>query len=178
MPQQPATSWSIKSLSPSNIHLFPEHLLRLEIECRRSRFGSAASDRLVLDYAARIDCSSTTVLACFIDGQMRGAAELKSLDATWCARAEAAFSVERPWQGYGLGTALMSHIIATARQRAVEHIYLSCHLSNRRIQRMAERVGASLKFEDCECFADIQVGHEHSAPVLGAASQSPVITDD
>src|SRR5262245_37757186 len=123
MPRQPATSWSIESLSPQNMHLLPEHLLRLEIESRRSRFGHAASDRLVLDYAARIDCSNTAVLACFIDGQMRGAAELRSLDATWCATAEAAFSIERPWQGRGLGTALMSRVIATARQFAVQHIY-------------------------------------------------------
>ena len=178
MLHQPATSWSIQSLSPANIHLFPEHLLRLEIESRRSRFGNAASDRLVLDYAARIDGSNTAVLACFIHGQMRGAAELRSLDATWCATAEAAFSVERPWQGRGLGTALMSHVIAMARQRAVEHIYLSCHLSNRRMQRMAESVGARLKFEDCECFADIQVRQAHMTGRRGAAGSSPPVTED
>ena len=51
----------------------------------------------------------------------------------------------------------MSHVIATARLRAIEHVYLSCHAFNRRMQRLAERVAAKLKFEDGECFADIEV---------------------
>ena len=165
-------SRTIRILSASDVDQFQAHLLRLEAGCRRSRFGNVASDNFVRAYAARIDHSNTVVAACFVDGQMRGAAELRSLDATWSRAAEAAFSVEGHWQGQGIGTALMSHVIATARERSVEHVHLSCHAFNRKMQRMAARVAAKLKFEDGECFADIEVRQEDMAPALDASDQS------
>ncbi len=165
-------SRTIRILCASDIHQFQAHLLRLESGCRRSRFGNAASDSFVRAYAARTDHSNTVVAACFVDGQMRGAAELRSLDAKWCPTAEAAFSVEKQWQGQGIGTALMRHVVVTARQHAIEHVYLSCHAFNRKMQRMAARAAAKLKFEDGECFADIEVRREEMAPALDASDQS------
>jgi GNAT superfamily N-acetyltransferase len=176
LPDTPAHgSRTIRILAASDVHQFQAHLLRLESGCRRSRFGNAASDSFVRAYAARTDHGNTVVAGCFVDGQMRGAAELRSLDAKWCPTAEAAFSVEKHWQGQGIGTALMRHVITMARERAVEHVYLNCHAFNRKMQRMAERVAAKLEFEDGECFADIEVRREEMAPARDASGQGVTV---
>src|SRR2546423_14584264 len=80
---------ALRTLAAIELHHFQSHLLRLDHECRRSRFGNVVSDASMRDYAGRVNCVNTLVLGCFIDGQMRGAAELRSLQATWCSMAEA-----------------------------------------------------------------------------------------
>jgi len=147
----------IRALRPANFSDYTSHLLRLGQECRRARFGNYVSDGFVRAYAERFDPSNTLVLGCFDGNEMRGAAELRSLESDWGRRAEIAFSAEKPWRGLGIGTALMCHAIAAARQLALEQIFLSCHAFNRPMVRIAERAAAQLDFSDCECLATIAV---------------------
>jgi RimJ/RimL family protein N-acetyltransferase len=107
-----------------------------------------------------VNASNTLILGFFIAGEMRGVAELRSLREAWCDEAEAAFSVERPWQMQGIGTALMAEVIRAAHHRRIDHIYLSCHVRNRPMQRIAEKAAARMRFEDDACFADITVRRE------------------
>lgn len=157
---------TIRELPASQLYHLQWHLLRLETDCRRSRLGNPASDVFLAEYAARIDAANTLVLGCFVNGQMRGAAVLRSLQAGWYLEAEAAFSVEGPWQGRGIGTALMAEIVRAARERRIDHVYVSCHALNRRMQVIAERFAARIDFEECEYFADITVRRELAAPEI------------
>jgi RimJ/RimL family protein N-acetyltransferase len=136
---------------------FGRHLVRLTDECRRSRFGNSTTDAFLHAYAGRVDHANTLVLAFVEANEMRGAAELRSLQAAWCNEAEAAFSVEKRYRRRGIGTSLMVEVVRAARRFGVEHIYLSCHIHNRAMQRIAEKFAAELRFEDTDCFARVTV---------------------
>jgi GNAT superfamily N-acetyltransferase len=146
---------SIRPLGPADLAAFQRHLQRLGEECRRARFGGTASDTFLCAYAGRVDFSNTAVLGCFVGTEMRGACELRSLEQTWCRGAELAFTVEKDWRAQGMASALMEQAIRATRRLPVEHLYLTCHLSNRTMQRIAKRFAARITYEDCECFADI-----------------------
>jgi GNAT superfamily N-acetyltransferase len=107
-----------------------------------------------------MDYQNTLILGMFDAGEMRGVAELRSLRDNWCAEAEAAFSVERPWQRKGIGTALMVEVVRASSARGIKHIYLSCHTRNRPMLRIAEKAAAVMRFESDECFAHIRVRRE------------------
>jgi RimJ/RimL family protein N-acetyltransferase len=155
-------SWSrsIRAVDRNELGYFRDHLLRLGSGCRRSRFGNETTDAFLKGYAASVNHANTMVLGFFEAEQMRGTAELRSLREGWCDEAEAAFSVELPWQLRGIGTALMVETARAAHRRGVEHIYLSCHVRNRPMQRIAEKLAAKMRFEDDECLAHIRVRRE------------------
>ena len=157
---------SIHELTATQLHLFRWHLLRLEGDCRRARFGNPTSDTFLQTYADRLDLANTRVFGCSIDGHIRGAVELRSLRPVWCTEAELAFSVEKPWRARGVGTALMLRAIAGACELGIDRLFLSCHAFNRPMQRIAERFAAKMVFEDGECLADIAVHREPIAPIL------------
>ena len=156
---------AISTLSASQLFHFQWHLLRLDDGCRRSRFGGPTSDTCLQAHGTRVDHANTVILGCFDAGHMRGAAELRSLGATWGDTAEIAFSVEPRWQGCGIGTALMAALIEAARERGITRLYITCHTLNRHMQRIAETAGARIDFDGCECVAEIDVvGAPHAGP--------------
>lgn len=150
---------AIRALPAAQLFHFEWHLLRLDDGCRRSRFGCPTSDVTLQAHAAGIARTDSFVLACFESGHVRGAAELRALDASW-KTAEIAFSVETAWQERGIGTALMAAAMREAHAHGIERLYLTCHTLNRRMQSIAERFGAVICFEGCECAAEIGVEHE------------------
>ncbi len=105
----------------------------------------------------------------FVGLHMRGAAELREFlprpggHQVQVAKAQVTLSVESAWQGRGIGTALMAEILRTARERGIGQLHLTCHALNRRMQRIAERFGATIGFEGCECFAQITLRDEACA---------------
>jgi GNAT superfamily N-acetyltransferase len=95
------------------------------------------------------------VFGCFIDGEMRAAAELRKLGDTWGKEAEAAFSVEKPFQDKGLGGELMGRVIQAARNRGVQLLYMSCLAENAKMQAIARKHEADLRFEYGEVIGEI-----------------------
>ena len=163
---------SIRELGSAEILLFERHLLRLDSGCRQSRFGGLVSNAFLQNYASCVDFANTAVLGYFLDDEMRGACELRSLKATWCCQAELAFSVEKPWRQRGIGTALMARALQVARRLPIERLYLTCHPLNRAMQRIADRFAAKITYEECECFADIAVRWEPVSPLLEGGGRS------
>jgi RimJ/RimL family protein N-acetyltransferase len=86
---------------------------------------------------------------------VRAAAELRKLGTTWGQEAEAAFSVERPWQDQGVGTILMGRVIRAARNRGVQRLYMSCLAENGKMQSIARKHEADLRFEYGEVVGEI-----------------------
>lgn len=120
------------------------HLLRLDAEDRYSRFGITAGDTFIESYCDRLDWTRTTVFGAFREGELCGAAECARLDTFWPADAELAFSVERPLQGQGIGSALFGRTVTYARNRGAGKIYVSCLTSNRRMRQIARKFGMRL----------------------------------
>jgi RimJ/RimL family protein N-acetyltransferase len=129
---------------------FRNHLLRLDEYSRRMRFGMAADDAFIENYASRIKDMQSLVYGCFIDGEMRGAAELRHIGDTWRPDAEAAFSVEPEHQNRGLGAELLGRVIRAARNRGIDRIYMNCLAENQKMQRLARKYEAELHFDHGE----------------------------
>jgi RimJ/RimL family protein N-acetyltransferase len=135
--------------------LFREHLLRLDPESRRSRFGSPVNPDFIENYAARALGPDSVVHGFFVEGDLRAAAELRSIGRLFPGQAEAAFSVERDWQNSGVGTALLERTILAARNRGIRTIYMSCLAENRRMQAVARKHDAELRFEADEVIGEV-----------------------
>jgi GNAT superfamily N-acetyltransferase len=150
-------NWSgtIRKLWPSEEGLFREHLLRLDKDSRRMRFAHGVSDGFIEDYASRMNEMGSIVYGYIENGEVRAAAELRKLGDTWGTEAEAAFSVERSYQERGLGTELMGRVIRAARNRGVHHLFMSCLAENSKMQAIARKHEAELRFEYGEVIGEI-----------------------
>ena len=141
-----AAAGTIRKLWPVESALLREHLLRLDPESRRRRFGSPVNRFFIELYAARALSRESVVHGFFVDGILRGVAELRPYGETFRGEAEAAFSIERDWQRRGVGSELLERTILAARNRGIHTIYMNCIAENRAMQSMAKKYEASLRF--------------------------------
>lgn len=143
----------IRKLWAGEGEVFRDHLLRLDAESRRFRFGSAVSAEFIERYAARAFRTGAIVHGYFVDGVLRGAAELYPMGDVLPGEAEAAFSVEREFQNHGLGTVLLERVILSARNRGIRTLCMNCLAQNRRMQQIARKFDADLSFDMDEVVA-------------------------
>jgi len=146
---------NIRKLWPTETDTFARHLLRLDRESRRLRFAHGVSDQFIEDYAARMLDMGSIVYGYFEDGEVHASAELRKLADTWGTEAEAAFAVEMAFQERGIGSELMGRVIRAARNRGVSHLYLSCLAENNKMQAIARKHEAELRFEYGEVIGEI-----------------------
>jgi RimJ/RimL family protein N-acetyltransferase len=146
---------NVRKLWPTETDAFRDHLLRLDKDSRRMRFAHAVSDTFIEDYASRMHDFGSIVFGYAEDGQVRAAAELRKLGDHWGTEAEAAFSVEKDFQDHGLGTELMGRVIRSARNRGIHRLYMSCLAENSKMQAIARKHEADLKFEYGEVIGEI-----------------------
>jgi GNAT superfamily N-acetyltransferase len=126
---------------------YRDHLLRLDKESRHRRFFGAVSDDVIARHAATADDLGTVVHGFFVEGVLRGAAELRHINGMFSREAEVAFSIEQPWQSHGVGTALLERTLLTARNRGITSLRMDCLADNRRMQQLARKFEADLKFD-------------------------------
>ena len=155
MSDQSADEGTIRRLWPTETDKFRDHLLRLDKDSRRMRFAHAVSDAFVEDYASRMTEYGSLVYGHVVDGKVRGAAELRRLGDGWGEEAEAAFSVEKAYQDNGVGSDLMGRVVRAARNRRVRRLYMSCLAENAKMQVIAKKHEAVLRFEYGEVIGEI-----------------------
>jgi GNAT superfamily N-acetyltransferase len=137
----------IRKLWISETELYRDHLLRLDGESRRNRFGGGVSDDFIHSYVELAIGLDAVLHGFFVDGALRGAGELRRLGTGFAQEAEAAFSIEKPWQSHGVGTALLERLLLAARNRGLRHLHMACLAENRRMQQLARKFGAELTFD-------------------------------
>ncbi len=145
----------IRKLWPTEPDKFRDHLLRLDKESRRMRFAHGVSDVFIEDYASRMNEMGSVVYGYLENSDVRAAAELRKLSDVWGQEAEAAFSVEKAYQDNGIGSELMGRVIRAARNRGVQRLYMSCLAENRKMQTIARKHEADLRFEYGEVVGEI-----------------------
>jgi RimJ/RimL family protein N-acetyltransferase len=150
---------SIRRLWPTETDKFRDHLLRLDLESRRLRFAHSVSDGFIAEYAGRMTEYGSLVYGHLVDGKVRGAAELRRLGDSWGDEAEAAFSVEKPYQDHGVGTDLMGRVVRAARNRNIRRLYMSCLAENAKMQAIARKHDALLRFEYGDVVGEIEPAH-------------------
>lgn len=150
MPENHLLGGTIRKQWFTETDKFRDHLLRLDKENRRLRFGMAVADDFILRYAEQTSQFTSVIYGFFVGREMRAAAELRMIGTNWHGEAEAAFSVERPYQDSGVGTELLGRIIVASRNRGVERLFMNCLSENRRMQRVAKKYEAELYFDHGE----------------------------
>ena len=137
----------IRKLWIGEADTYRDHLLRLDRESRNRRFSGAVSDEIIARHAALANKFGTVVHGFFVDGTLRGAAELRSLGSVFAREGEAAFSIEQPWQSHGVGTVLLERTLLSARNRGIKSLQMHCLADNQRMQQLALKFEADLKFD-------------------------------
>ena len=61
--------------------------------------------------------------------------------------AEAALSIETPWQSHGVGSELLDRTLLAARNRGIKTLHMACLANNRRMQELARKFAAELSFD-------------------------------
>ncbi len=164
--------WSdrIISIEASKIDCLLEHLLRLDGDARSKRFCHLVSDEYLHDYVRRLDLMEARIIGFFGAGQMHAAVELRPTGSPRARAFEAAITVERNWQGRGIGTALMLRTITVARALGANHIVMDCLAGNLRMRRIIARFEADLLFGNDDCTAWLPV----SGLSRNGSAQAPV----
>ena len=164
----------IRRLWPTETDKFRDHLLRLDKESRRLRFAHSVSDAFIEEYASRMSEFGSLVYGYVVDGKVRGAAELRRLGDSWGEEAEAAFSVERVYQDHGVGSDLMGRVVRAARNRRIRRLYMSCLAENARMQVIAKKHEAVLRFEYGEVIGEILPAHPSYFSQVAEAAEDRV----
>ena len=126
---------------------YRDHLLRLDVQSRHSRFGAGVADDFIRNYVETTFGLGAVVHGYFSDGILRGAAELRPLGPGFRREAEAAFSIEPDWQSHGIGSALLDRTLLAARNRGIKTLHMACLANNRRMQELARKFAAELSFD-------------------------------
>jgi RimJ/RimL family protein N-acetyltransferase len=165
---------TIRRLWPTETIKFRDHLLRLDKDSRRLRFAHAVSDAFIETYASRMTDYGSVVYGCFVDGKVRGAAELRRLGDGWGEEAEAAFSVEKPYQDHGVGSDLVGRVVRAARNRRVRRLYMSCLAENAKMQVIAKKHEAVLRLEYGEVIGEILPEQPNYFSMMAEAAEDRV----
>lgn len=127
------------------------HLLRMDDDDRRLRFGHVVPPKLILDYVAALSWPQVWprywAIGAFEDGVLRGVAELRA-GKPGSRAGELSLTVERAWQNQGLGTRLLERALRIARNRGFRSLYLLCLPENAKMQHIARKFGDRVSFED------------------------------
>jgi GNAT superfamily N-acetyltransferase len=137
----------IRKLWDVETHAYRDHLLRLDAESRRNRFCGGIADDTIRGYAATARGSDVIIHGFFVDGVLRGAADLHVVRPLDRREAEAAFSIEKAWQSHGVGSALLERTLLVARNRGIQHLQVCCLMENRRMQHLARKFESEITFD-------------------------------
>jgi ribosomal protein S18 acetylase RimI-like enzyme len=146
----------IRRLWPIERDRVTRHLLRLDPDSRRLRFGGLVGPGQIEAHGAGLDWQRAVIVGYLEAGELRGLGELLPIGGDGGRAAELAVSVEPAWQNRGIGTELLRRLIVAARNRLVGRLYMVCLMDNRRVLRMARRFEGRLKFDRGEALARIE----------------------
>ena len=156
---EPLTDGVIRKMWIDRAGPYRDHLLRLDKDSRRNRFGGAVSDEFIENYIELSLGLDAVIHGFFVDGILRGVAELRPLGNGFAEEAEAAFSIETPWQSNGVGTALLERTLLAARNRGIKLLHMACLVNNARMIELARKFEADLKFDFGSVVGEVEAAH-------------------
>ena len=156
---EPLIDGVIRKLSIDRAGPYRDHLLRLDHESRRNRFGGAVSDDFIANHADSGAELDAVMHGFFVGGILRGIAELRPLGDGFAHEAEAAFSIETPWQRDGVGSALLERTLLAARNRGIKLLHMACLANNGRMVDLAKKFDAELSFDFGSVVGEVEAPH-------------------
>lgn len=161
----------IPDIDPAGIVDYHGHLLRLDRKSRWARFAAALDDRAIDAHCLRLAAAGAMILGTRFEGVLRGAAEIVPHVGRRCA--DAAFSVEVDWRGRGIGRALVSRVIATARADGFEELALDVLDGNEPMLRLVAQHGGIAV--DPEKATSYRISLNGYSRLDGAANELPLL---
>jgi len=131
---------AVHRLGPHHVAPITRHLLRLDPEDRRLRFGRAMRDEALQAYVAGIDFARDRVFGVFGDDlELAGVAHLAMDDAA--GEAELGLSVDAALRGRGYGMALLRRAVLHATNRGYRALLMHCLAENAAMLHLARKAG-------------------------------------
>lgn len=174
----PKTEGTFRKLWVSDTAALQAHLLRLDPESRRMRFGTPVTDYFIEQYAQHALGSHSIAHGWFVNGVLRGVAELRGFRSVGGGEAEAAFSVEKDFQNGGVGTELFARTVLAARNRGISRLFVNFLSQNQRMQAIAKKFDAVLTFDSDGVQGKIDAPRANAMSVLKeAVTDSGAVAD-
>ena len=125
------------------------HLLLLNEEDRRLRFGTQTPDEVIQHYVEGLDFNRDAIFGSF-DSQLNliGMAHLAYLPKTkgQPQAAEFGVSVLPNGRGQGIGTALLARASVHSRNTRIETLFVHCLANNKAMMHLAQKAGMRVEY--------------------------------
>ena len=142
---------------------YRDHLLRLDPRHRRNRFGGAASDERIREHVKTSILLDAVIHGFFVDGVLRGAAELRPIGLAFLRRSRGRLqrreAVAKPRRR--IGTSFRT--LLAARNRGIKFLQMNCLADNRRMQQLARKFEADLRFDFGSVVGEVDGGAPDAA---------------
>jgi RimJ/RimL family protein N-acetyltransferase len=150
-----------------------QHLLQLNEEDRRLRFGTQTPDEVIQRYVAHLEFNKDTIFGIFGSNlKLIGMAHLAYLpEIKGQARAaEFGVSVLPEGRSQGLGTALLQRSAVHARNTRIETLFVHCLSSNKAMMHLAQKAGMSIEYAHGDADAYLKLPPANSSTIVEEAA--------
>lgn len=131
--------FTLKRLSDTHRKEILKHFLRLDSQSRSSRFFCSTSDDNMNNYVDKIDFKNG-IFGIFNENlDIIGLGECVFFKEKDKMTAEVAFTVEKQYQGNGLGNKLMKRVVQYANSKDVHELHMYCIKTNQAILHLAKK---------------------------------------
>lgn len=149
------------------------HLLQLNDEDRRLRFGTQTPDEVIAHYVEHLDFNKDTVFGIFNgDLKLIGMAHLAYLPESknQARAAEFGVSVLPEGRAQGLGTALLQRSAVHSRNTRIETLYVHCLASNKAMMHLAQKAGMRVEYAYGDADAYLKLSPASPATIVEEAA--------
>jgi RimJ/RimL family protein N-acetyltransferase len=176
LPSKPYTAGQaipVRELHAGHKDEILNHLLQLNDEDRRLRFGTQTPDEVIAHYVEHLDFNKDTVFGIFNnDLKLIGMAHLAYLPESknQARAAEFGVSVLPEGRAQGLGTALLQRSAVHSRNTRIETLYVHCLASNKAMMHLAQKAGMRVEYAYGDADAYLKLSPASPATIVEEAA--------
>lgn len=164
-------------LSSSQKDLIKQHLINLDDDSKRMRFGYSISDENISQYVEKSLDTRTNFWYAYVDeGKCIGAVHIALIGDT----AELGISINQEFRGKKLSNNLFERALTHLKAFRISHITMQCLSENAVIQHLAKKYGLKVRVlgpGEKEASGDIELPDTISASVKDTTEDMFAVTD-
>ncbi len=176
IPSSPYSAWEtvpVRTLHAGYREEILIHLLQLNDEDRRLRFGTQTPDEVIRHYVEGLNFNRDVIFGVFdLDLRLIGMAHLAYLpDHKGQAKAaEFGVSVLPEGRSQGLGTALLQRSAIHSRNTSIETLYVHCLANNKAMMHLAQKAGMTVEYAYGDADACLKLPPANPATIVEEAA--------
>ena len=163
----------VRELNAGHREEILQHLLQLNEEDRRLRFGTQTPDEVIQRYVEHLDFNKDTIFGCFnLNLKLIGMAHLAYLPEIkgQMRAAEFGVSVLPEGRSQGFGTALLQRSAVHSRNTRIETLYVHCLTSNKAMMHLAQKAGMSIEYAQGDADAYLKLPPANPSTIVEEAA--------